>query len=93
MLFFAATLLGLLAMGTGTFSWWVNYNFNMIKPLIIKLYTAIFTLIAGVIGIALHILDPMVAYKSTPEAFLYHFLIFITVPSVVVIGYYGGQLA
>lgn len=91
--FFSATLLGLLAMITGTLSWWVNYNFNMIRPLVIKLYVSILTLILGCMGIYLHIIDPMVAYKSTSASFFYHFSILITVPAVVVLGYYGGKLS
>lgn len=90
--FFAATLLGLVAMVAGVLSWWVNYNFSMVKALVIKLYTAIFTLIIGMIGIWLHILDPMIAYSSGVGAIFYHFSILITVPSVIVLGYYGGKL-
>lgn len=90
--FFAATLLGLVAMTAGVLSWWVNYNFSMIKALVIKLYTAVFTLITGSIGIWLHIVDPMIAYSSSAEAIFYHFSILITVPSVIVLGYYGGKL-
>ena len=90
--FFSATILGLVAMIAGVLSWWVNYSFSMIRGLIIKLYTAVFTLIVGGIGIWLHFIDPMVAYKSSVEAVFYHFSILITVPSVVVLGYYGGKL-
>lgn len=90
--FFAATLLGLVAMIAGILSWWVNYNFSMVKALVIKLYTAVFTLIMGVIGIWLHILNPMIAYDSGIGAVFYHFSILITVPSVIVLGYYGGKL-
>lgn len=90
--FFAATLLGLVAMVAGILSWWVNYSFSMVKALVIKLYTAVFTLIIGMIGIWLHILDPMIAYGSGIGAVFYHFSILITVPSVIVLGYYGGKL-
>lgn len=90
--FFAATLLGLVAMAAGVLSWWVNYNFDNIKELIIKLYAAIFTLIVGSISVMLHFKDPMVAYKSNMEAVFYHFSIFITVPAIIILGYYGGKL-
>ncbi|WP_294883441.1 MULTISPECIES: 2-oxoacid:acceptor oxidoreductase subunit alpha [unclassified Sulfurimonas] len=90
--FLAATLLGLFAMSAGVLSWWVNYNFSMIRALVIKLYTAIFTLIVGMIGIYLHIIDPMIAYKDSIGAIFYHFSILITVPSVIILGYYGGRL-
>lgn len=90
--FFGATFLGLFTMAAGILSWWVNYSFGNIKELIIKLYTAIFTLVVGTIGIVLHFIDPMVAYKSNFEAVFYHFSILITVPAIVVLGYYGGKL-
>ncbi|MFA6190941.1 MAG: 2-oxoacid:acceptor oxidoreductase subunit alpha [Sulfurimonas sp.] len=90
--FFSATLFGLIAMIAGILSWWVNYSFSMIRPLVIKLYTSIFTLFIGSVGILLHILDPMIAYNSDILAFYYHFSILITVPSVIILGYYGGRL-
>lgn len=90
--FFAATLFGLIAMVPGILSWWVNYDFKMIRPLVIKLYTSIFTLLIGSIAVALHLLDPMIAYKSSAAALFYHFSVLITVPAVVVLGYYGGRL-
>jgi len=90
--FISATLFGAIAMIAGILSWWVNYNFSMIRPLVIKLYTAIFTLIIGSIGVILHILDPMIAYNHDALALYYHFSILITVPSVIVLGYYGGRL-
>ncbi len=90
--FLFATLFGLIAMISGILSWWVNYNFNVIRPLVIKLYTSIFTLLLGIIGIVLHVLNPMIAYNSDALALFYHFSILITVPSVIVLGYYGGRL-
>lgn len=90
--FVSATLLGLVAMTAGVLSWWVNYSFTMIRPLVIKLYTAIFTLIIGMMGIWLHMIDPTIAYGSGSGAIFYHFSILITVPSVIVLGYYGGKL-
>ncbi len=90
--FLFATLFGLIAIVAGVFSWWVNYNFSMIRPLIIKLYTAIFTTVIGAVAIAMHTVDPSIAYNSDISALFYHFAIFITVPSVVVLGFYGGKL-
>jgi len=90
--FFYATVFGLVAMIAGILSWWVNYGFNMIRPLVIKLYTSLFTLVTGGIGITLHILDPEIAYHHDTLALFYHFSILVTVPAVVILGYYGGKL-
>jgi len=90
--FLFATLFGLVAIAAGVFSWWVNYNFSMIRPLVIKLYTAIFTTLVGAIAISMHAVDPSIAYNSDLSALFYHFAIFITVPAVVVLGFYGGKL-
>lgn len=90
--FLFATIFGLLSIATGVLSWWINYSFSMIKPLVIKLYTAIFTTFIGIIALLLHLEDPLIAYNTNALAVFYHFSIFITVPAVVVLGYYGGKL-
>lgn len=90
--FLFATLLGLVAMLAGVLSWWVNYSLGSVKEILIKFYTATFTLIVGSIGLSLHFMDPMIAYKSTAASFFYHFSILITVPSVIILGYFGGRL-
>jgi len=90
--FFVATVMGLVAMIPGMLSWWVNYDFSMARPFAVKLFVAIFTLLAGLVGIVMHIQDPMIAYDATPWAWLYHGIIFVTVLTVVVLGYYGGKI-
>jgi len=90
--FLFATLFGLVAIAAGVYSWWINYSFSMIKPLVIKLYTAIFTTLIGIIAVTLHVADPLIAYNSDSLAIFYHFSIFITVPAVIVLGFYGGKL-
>mgnify|MGYP002712090754 FL=1 len=90
--FLSATLFGLVAIVAGVYSWWINYSFAKLKPLVIKLYTAIFTTVIGLIAVSLHVSDPQIAYKTEALAIFYHFSIFITVPAVVVLGFYGGKI-
>ena len=90
--FFVATLMGLVAMAPGILSWWVNYAFLKARPFMVKLYVAILTVFLGFIGIGIRIADPNVAYHPTFEGILYHFTIFVTVPMVVILGYYGGKI-
>ena len=90
--FFAATVLGFIAMIPGILSWWVNYDLKMIRALIIKLYVATATLLLGVVGIVLRLSDTDVAYHSDLYGMVYHFTILITVPAVIVLAYYGGKL-
>jgi len=91
--FFVATVMGLVAMVPGLLSWWVNYNLSMARPFAVKLYVALFTLIVGFIGIALYLEEPGVAYGVSLESCLYHGIIFVTVLSVIVLGYFGGKIS
>lgn len=90
--FVLATIFGIFAMGSGIFSWWVNYNFSRMKPLIIKLYAATFSLVAGGVGIGIYLMDSHTVYTFGFESLVYHLCVFLTVPAMMVLGYYGGQL-
>jgi predicted heme/steroid binding protein/uncharacterized membrane protein len=90
--FFLATIFGVFAMASGIFSWWVNYNCSRIKPLLIKLYAATFSLVAGIAGIWIYFADATLVYEMSAAFVVYHLSVFLTVPAMVVLGYYGGQL-
>jgi 2-oxoglutarate ferredoxin oxidoreductase subunit alpha len=90
--FFTATAMGAVAMVPGIFSWWVNYDFKPVRALMIKLYVAVITLLIGVVGLWLRIGDTNIAYGSSIGSLYYHFAVFVTVPTVVVLAYYGGKL-
>jgi uncharacterized membrane protein len=90
--FLIATVTGLFALISGIFSWWVNYNLATSKPFVIKLAGALFTLLIGLIPIVQKMADPDVAFSSGVDGIVYHAVIFMTVISVSVVGYYGGKL-
>ncbi|WP_294891930.1 MULTISPECIES: DUF2231 domain-containing protein [unclassified Sulfuricurvum] len=90
--FLIATVTGLFALISGIFSWWINYNFAVTKVFMIKLAGGVFTLMIGLIPIAQRMADPDVAYSADGAGIVYHAIIFMTVISVSVVGYYGGKL-
>jgi len=90
--FLIATVAGFLALLTGVLSWWLNYNSAHSKAFVIKLVGALFTLTVGLIPITQKLLDPDVPYSPGPDGIVYHSIIFLTVISVSIVGYYGGKI-
>jgi predicted heme/steroid binding protein/uncharacterized membrane protein len=90
--FVVATVMGLLALVTGVFSWWINYNFTKSRPFMIKLVGAFFTLFAGLVPIVQKLTDPNIPFSKSIEGYIYHSIIFATVISVTIVGYYGGKI-
>lgn len=90
--FFMATVMGIFALFAGVFSWWVNYNLVKSKPFMIKLYGALFTLLVGVIPIIQMFMNSNIPFEKGVDGFIYHSIIFLTVISVTIVGYYGGKL-
>lgn len=90
--FFAATLMGLVAMVPGILSWWINYDFSSYHPFIIKLVLSLLVLLLGIINIALYLNDPMIVYHDSFAGLTYHAIVLFTGLSVIVLGYYGGKI-
>ncbi|MDD2451677.1 MAG: 2-oxoacid:acceptor oxidoreductase subunit alpha [Sulfurovum sp.] len=90
--FFAATLMGLVAMVPGILSWWINYNFSGSRPFLIKLYLSLAVLFLGVLNIILYINDPMIVYHDSSTGITYHTIVLFTGLSVIILGYYGGKI-
>lgn len=90
--FLIATVMGFFALLTGVFSWWINYDFSTSKPFVIKLIGAVFTLIIGVVPLSQKLLNPDIAFSTGMDGIIYHAVIFITVISITIVGYYGGKI-
>lgn len=90
--FFMATVMGIFALFAGVFSWWINYDLVKSKPFMIKLYGAMFTLLVGVIPIIQMFMNSNIPFEKGLDGFIYHSIIFLTVISVTIVGYYGGKL-
>lgn len=91
--FFVATIMGFVAMVPGILSWWINYGFSKARPFMVKLYVSLLTLLLGVIGVGIRIANSNVAFESSFESMLYHFSILVTVPTIVILAYYGGKIS
>ena len=90
--FFVATVFGVIAMFTGFFSWWINYNLSYARAFIVKIILSFITLFLGVVGIIIYLQNPDVVYGLSPLSIMYHFIVFITGINIIIIGYYGGQI-
>lgn len=90
--FFMATVMGIFALFAGVFSWWINYNLVKSKPFMIKLFGALFTLIVGVVPIIQMFVNSNIPFEKGLDGFIYHSIIFLTVISVTIVGYYGGKI-
>jgi len=62
---FASTVMGLFAMLSGFFSWWINYQMAMTQIFITKIIFSIVTLILGIIAIGLYLEDPTIIYHNS----------------------------
>lgn len=90
--FFVATVFGVIAMITGFFSWWINYNLSRVRAFIVKIILSFITLFLGIVGIIIYLKNPDVVYSLSPISITYHLVVFITGINVIIIGYYGGQI-
>jgi hypothetical protein len=84
--------MGFVALIAGVFSWWINYDFAMSKGFVIKLIGALFTLVIGMVPLTQKLMDPNVPFSHGMDGWIYHGIIFITVISVAIVGYYGGKI-
>jgi hypothetical protein len=87
-----ATVMGIFALFAGVFSWWVNYNLVKSKPFMIKLSGALFTLLVGLVPIVQMFSNSNIPFEKGLDGFIYHSVIFLTVISVTIVGYYGGKI-
>lgn len=88
-----ATIAGIGSMITGLFSWWVNYNLSRGKNFIIKIYLANITLVLGLVGMGIYFYAKESIYTLDAIGIVYHSIVFLTVFSVMGLGYYGGKIS
>ncbi|MDD2830335.1 MAG: cytochrome b5 domain-containing protein [Sulfuricurvum sp.] len=90
--FLIATVMGFVALIAGVFSWWINYDFATSKAFVIKLIGALFTLIVGISPLIQRFTNSDVPFSHGIDGLMYHGVIFITIISVTIVGYYGGKI-
>ncbi len=81
-----------LAIGTGYFTWWLNYLAKPIRPVTIKIRFSILLLAISILAFVWRILSPGVLTSSTGGSILYFLLILSLIPIATVIGWFGATL-
>jgi predicted heme/steroid binding protein/uncharacterized membrane protein len=85
-------LLAPLTIGTGYFTWWLNYLAKPMRPVSIKIRFSILLLAISILAFIWRILNPEVLTSSTGGSILYFLLILSLIPVVTVIGWFGASL-
>ena len=81
-----------LTIGTGYFTWWLNYLAKPMRPVSIKIRFSILLLAISILAFIWRILNPEVLTSSNGGSILYFLLILSLVPVVTVIGWFGASL-
>jgi predicted heme/steroid binding protein/uncharacterized membrane protein len=81
-----------IGIGTGFYTWWLNYEARPLRPVKIKKRAAFILLLVAAITMAWRILEPSVATASGIAGTLYLILLFSLIPLVTIIGWFGAQM-
>jgi predicted heme/steroid binding protein/uncharacterized membrane protein len=81
-----------LAIGTGYFTWWLNYLAKPMRAMTIKIRFSILLLAISILAFFWRILNPEVLTSYTGGSILYFLLILSLIPIVTVIGWFGASL-
>ncbi len=81
-----------IAMGTGYYTWWLNYRARSLRPVRIKKKVSVILLGIAVIAMGWRILDQAILISLRPISWIYLILVFSLLPLVSVMGWFGAQL-
>jgi predicted heme/steroid binding protein/uncharacterized membrane protein len=81
------------AMATGLFSWWLNYDAQWLRQVKIKLVLSPLLLIVALAALTWRYLTPDILVSWRPVSLIYLGLIFSLPPLVAAIGWYGASLS
>lgn len=90
--FFAATVMGAVAMVPGIISWQINYAFSMRRPFVVKMIVSVAMLLLGIVAIGIYLEEARAVYTLSAAGILYHAIVLLTGAGVIVLGYYGGKI-
>ena len=88
----AGILFSLPAIGSGFFTWWLNYLARPMRPVTIKIYLSLILVGVSVLAFAWRMTDPGILVRNTGMSLLYFLLILSLIPTVSAIGWYGATL-
>lgn len=77
---------------TGLLSWKANYYGIMTYIFSRKIF---YSMVLAVISLTVAVwrtLDPQIAFSGTPISWVYILIFFLTTPTVILLGYYGGKI-
>lgn len=80
------------AMATGVFSWWLNYQARLFRPVIIKLILSPVLFACALTAFVWRLLHPEIMENLGGVNIIYLGLIVLLFPLVGIIGWYGGQI-
>ena len=81
------------AIVTGLFTWWINYETEWLRQVVIKLILAPLLLLLGLIALIWRYLHPDILTAWGTESLVYMGLICALTPLVVAIGWFGATLS
>ncbi len=88
----AGILFALLAMGTGLFTWWLNYMAKPVRQVTIKIVLSCIMLPDSVVAFIWRLADPGVLNQLGGLGAVYLLLVLVPGPLALAIGYFGGTL-
>ena len=88
----AALLFSLVVIPTGLFTWWVNYGAQPIRAVTVKIVLSLAQFVVGLAAFLWRLLDPEVVRHFSVPAVLYLLLVFLLLPMIVVVAWYGATL-
>jgi len=81
-----------LAIGTGYYTWWLNYQSRPIRPVRIKQKVSLILLGTALLTMIWRTMNPAVLLVSGTGKILYLLLLFSLLPEVSIMGWFGAQL-
>ncbi len=81
-----------LAMATGYYTWWLNYEARPLRPVTIKQRLSLVLLALGAIVFSWRLTTPDILTAFGPASALYLFFLCALLPLVMAIGWFGGTL-
>lgn len=81
-----------LAIITGFYTWWLNYQAKKIRPIYIKQICSFLLFADEIAAFILRLKNPTILYTLNGMSILYSILVFLLVILATVIGWYGAHL-
>jgi predicted heme/steroid binding protein/uncharacterized membrane protein len=81
-----------LTIGTGLFTWWLNYHARLSRPITIKIFGSTLLMLLILILFAWRFAMPGILLAGGGQGNLYLLLLLALIPIVSVIGWYGASL-